>query len=101
MISKIGAAVTIKNMEAVIEWLCKEDRPIEIQDFTLPNILTDDMSGILTTYQERLKSHNGVRGLHGPFFGFDLGNPERVFQKIISERRTQVRLLCMLRANHS
>lgn len=94
MVSKIGAAVTIKNMEAVIEWLCKEDRPIEIQDFTLPNILTDDISGILTTYQERLKSHNGVRGLHGPFFGLDLGNPERVFQKIISERLLKVLEFC-------
>lgn len=90
MISKIGAAVTINNMDAVIEWLCKEQRPIEIQDFTLPNILTDDVSGILSTYQERLKSHNGVRGFHGPFFGLDLGNPERVFQKLISERLLKV-----------
>ena len=55
MISKIGAAVTIKNMEPIIDWLCEEDRPIEIQDFTLPNILTDDVSDILRTYQERLK----------------------------------------------
>ena len=94
MISKIGAAVTIKNMEAVIEWLCKEDRPIEIQDFTLPNILTDDVSDILRTYQERLKPHSGVRGVHGPFFGLDIGNPERAFQKVISERLLKALEFC-------
>ena len=94
MISKIGAAITINNMNLVIEWLCNENRPLEIQDFTHPNILTDDVSSILKAYQKKLKSHNGIRGLHGPFFGLDLGNPEKAFQNIISDRLLKVLEIC-------
>ena len=83
MISKIGAAITINNMDPVIKWLCNENRPLEIQDFTHPNILTDDVSSILKAYKKKLEPHNGIRGLHGPFFGLDLGNPEKAFQNIL------------------
>ena len=50
-LSKIGAAVTLDNIETVFNWLCEQDRPIEIQDFTPPNILSGDLSGLISRYQ--------------------------------------------------
>ena len=93
-LSKIGAAVTLDNIDAVFNWLCEQDRPIEIQDFTLPNILSGDLSGLVSRYQEKLQAHKGPRGLHGPFFGLDLGNLETAFQKLITTRLLSALEIC-------
>ncbi|HBY13214.1 MAG TPA: hypothetical protein DEG78_08600, partial [Rhodobacteraceae bacterium] len=93
-LSKIGAAVTLDNIDAVFNWLCEQDRPIEIQDFTLPNILSGDLSGLVSRYQEKLQAHKGPRGLHGPFFGLDLGNLETAFQKLITARLLSALEIC-------
>ena len=71
--SKIGAAITFDVKEDVFNWLCDSERPIEVQDFTSPNILNSEFSELLSEYKNKLKPHKGVRGLHGPFFGLDLG----------------------------
>ena len=84
--SKLGAAITLDVQEEVINWLCDANRPIEVQDFTSPNILNSDFSDLVIKYKDKLKSHKGTKGLHGPFFGLDLGNQEIEFQKLISKR---------------
>ena len=93
-LSKIGAAVTLDNIETVFNWLCEQDRPIEIQDFTPPNILSGDLSGLISRYQKKLEAHKGPRGLHGPFFGLDLGNLETAFQKLITARFLSALEIC-------
>ena len=85
-VSKIGAAVTLGNIDTVFGWLCEQDRPVEIQDFTPPNILSSDLSNLMSAYKEKLQAHQGPRGVHGPFFGLDLGNLEVAFQKLITAR---------------
>ena len=82
-LSSIGAAVTLGNIESIFSWLCQGQRPIEIQDFTSPNLLGGIPVEIVIAYQGMLKPHKGVRGMHGPFFGLDLGNLEKEFQKLI------------------
>ena len=84
--SKLGAAITLDVQEEVINWLCDANRPIEVQDFTSPNLLNSDFSDLVLKYKDKLKSHTGTKGLHGPFFGLDLGNQEIEFQKLISKR---------------
>ncbi|MEK9841806.1 MAG: sugar phosphate isomerase/epimerase, partial [Paracoccaceae bacterium] len=84
--SKLGAAITLDVQEEVINWLCDANRPIEVQDFTSPNLLNSDFSDLVLKYKDKLKSHTGTKGLHGPFFGLDLGNQETEFQKLISKR---------------
>ena len=85
-LSMIGAAVTLRNIDHVFPWLCEQSRPIEIQDFTPPNLSEGSLADIVATYRPMLKSHRGARGLHGPFFGLDLGNLEKAFQQLISKR---------------
>ena len=84
--SKLGAAITFNVEEEVFNWLCDAERPIEVQDFTSPNILNSDFTGLVLEYKDKLKSHKGTIGLHGPFFGLDLGNREIELQKLISKR---------------
>ena len=93
-LSTIGAAVTLGNIEPIFSWLCQGQRPIEIQDFTSPNLLVGIPVEIVGAYQEMLKPHQGVRGMHGPFFGLDLGNLEKDFQQLISQRYLTALDLC-------
>lgn len=93
-LSSIGAAVTLGNIESIFSWLCQGQRPIEIQDFTSPNLLGGIPVEIVIAYQRMLKPHKGVRGMHGPFFGLDLGNLEKEFQKLISQRYLNALDIC-------
>lgn len=93
-LSAIGAAVTLRNIEPLFPWLCEESRPIEIQDFTPPNLFAGTSADIVEKYREMLKSHKGARGLHGPFFGLDLGNLEITLQKLISKHLLTALQLC-------
>ena len=93
-LSTIGAAVTLGNIEPIFPWLCEENRPIEIQDFTSPNLLQGMPADIVAAYRAMLKPHRGVRGIHGPFFGLDLANLEKEFQQLISKRFLTALELC-------
>ena len=52
--SKLGAAITLDVQEEVINWLCDANRPIEVQDFTSPNILNSDFSDLVLKYKDKL-----------------------------------------------
>jgi sugar phosphate isomerase/epimerase len=82
----IGAAVPLREMDALRGWLFDTDRPIEIQDFVGPDVIAGDVSGLIADWQKALEGHKGPRGLHGPFFGLDLSNPDEDIRAIIQQR---------------
>lgn len=82
----IGAAVQLRDMETLGDWLRDGNRPIEMQDFIAPARITGDVSDIVAQYKKRLDGHTGPRGIHGPFLGLDLSNPDRAIRAIVQER---------------
>lgn len=82
----IGAAVRMRDMDALQDWIFTADRPIEIQDFVGAEVIAGDVSDLVAAWRTRLDGHRGPRGIHGPFFGLDLSNPDRAIRDIIAAR---------------
>lgn len=83
----IGAAVLLPHMEILRDWLFDTQRPIEIQDFVVPNM--GDPADLITRWRAMLDGHTGPRGIHGPFFGIDLSNPDREIRAVLTRRLVQ------------
>lgn len=85
-LSTFGAAVTLPIFESLQSWICENERPVEIQDFVYPDVIAGDCSDLVKKYQTALTSHKGYRGIHGPFFGLDLSNPDPAIREVIQQR---------------
>ena len=85
-IPTIGAAMLLENIGILRDWLFDKDRPIEIQDFVGPDVITADTGPLVERWRDALQGHSGPRGIHGPFFGLDLSNPDAEIRAIIQAR---------------
>ena len=85
-IPTIGAAMLLENMDILRDWLFDKDRPIEIQDFVGPDVIATDTGPLVERWRAALQGHDGPRGIHGPFFGLDLSNPDAEIRAIIQAR---------------
>lgn len=100
-LSVIGAALRYPDLEGLRDWLFDHDRPVEIQDFVHPDVLDGDTAPLVAAWNTALEGHHGARGLHGPFFGLDLSNPDRDIRAVIQRRLLQgLDLAAALSATH-
>lgn len=82
----LGVAITRPHMADLRNWIYDSDRAVEIQDFVFPDVIAGDVSDLVAFYQKALNGHTGPKGIHGPFFGLDLSNPDREMREIIVKR---------------
>jgi len=82
----LGAALQIGQFAPLAQWICEPGRALEIQDFVSPNISAPDTADLIAAWKRVLPAQTGPRGIHGPFFGLDLGNPDRDIRAIITCR---------------
>ncbi|SOC03338.1 sugar phosphate isomerase/epimerase family protein [Rhodobacter maris] len=82
----LGLALLIENFLPLRDWICGPGRALEIQDFITPNLPVSERDDLLAAWKRLLVDHEGPRGIHGPFFGLDLSNPDRDIRAIISAR---------------
>lgn len=82
----IGAAITFGDLTMLRDWLFAADRPIELQDFVGADVIAGDTSDLVARYKAALDGHQGPRGIHGPFFGLDLSNPDPEIRTVIQKR---------------
>jgi sugar phosphate isomerase/epimerase len=83
---RLGVALHHAHLETLRDFIFDHDRTIEMQDFVFPDIIAGDTSALIESYRQSLAGHNGLRGIHGPFFGLDLSNPDKDIRKIIQQR---------------
>lgn len=83
---RLGVATRYPTLEMLRDWIFDHDRTIEIQDFVFPDVIAGDTAPMVETYRKALDGHAGLRGIHGPFFGLDLSNPDREIREIIQRR---------------
>ena len=67
---KIGAALPVMQLPKHRDWLIDGQRDLEIQDFSMPEILGVDWSGVVRYAKELLAGYEGRLGIHGPYDGF-------------------------------
>lgn len=82
----LGLALKHADFTPLQDWICGPGRAIEIQDFVLPEVIAGDCADLVARWQALLGAHAGPRGIHGPFFGLDLANPDREIRAIVTAR---------------
>lgn len=82
----LGTALQIKDFAPLRDWICEPGRAIEIQDFVTPNLSQEAAQDLIAAWKRLLPAQTGPRGIHGPFFGLDLGNPDREIRAILTRR---------------
>lgn len=82
----LGTALTLHSLEPLRDWIFGPGRAIEIQDFVYTSVIMGDPSDLIARWQAELAGHDGPRGIHGPFFGLDLANPDPEIRAIVQKR---------------
>ncbi|QPM89811.1 sugar phosphate isomerase/epimerase family protein [Pseudooceanicola algae] len=80
---KIGAALLTKDIASHRDWLFDANRDLEIQDFCLPGVVSDGWDEAVAQAKAALDGFQGRLGIHGPFWGLDVANPDRDMAKVI------------------
>ena len=73
---KIGAALMTDAIAAHRDWLFADGRDLEIQDFCLPPVVAGGWDEAVARAKAALQGFEGRMGIHGPFWGLDIANPE-------------------------
>ncbi|MDQ2093359.1 sugar phosphate isomerase/epimerase family protein [Rhodalgimonas zhirmunskyi] len=82
----LGVAIKRSDLDVLRDWIFEPNRAIEIQDFVMPDLIAGDCAPLIADYQAALAGHEGPRGIHGPFFGLDLSNPDAEIRAVIQQR---------------
>ncbi len=85
----LGAALNMTKLHVLLAWLRDGDRDVEIQDFGHPKILDGEWQGVAKLYRSSLDGHGGRIGIHGPFYGFDIGTTDSEIQVVVQRRFLQ------------
>jgi sugar phosphate isomerase/epimerase len=85
----LGAAVTLRTYPLIRDWICGPGRAIEIQDFCDIGVLETDHSDLIAQWRALLDGHDGLRGIHGPFFGLDIATPDAEVRAVVQKRMEQ------------
>ena len=72
----IGAALMTDTIATHRDWLFADNRDLEIQDFCLPAVVADGWGDAVTRAKAAIEGFEGRVGIHGPFRGLDIANPE-------------------------
>lgn len=83
----IGAALMVEHLDTYRDWLVEKNRDLELQSFFTAEILKDDAwTDLAETAKAKLDGWKGRLGLHGPFPGLHLSNPDPDIRRIVEAR---------------
>lgn len=83
----IGAAMAVGDLACYRDWLIEKDRDLELQDFASPELLiSGDWQSLVDEARHQLDGWSGRLGIHGPFWGLTLSNPDPEIRGVIRKR---------------
>lgn len=68
------------------DWLIQEPRDLELQDFINADVLNGDWRAPVDRALKLLDGYQGRLGIHGPFWGLHLANPDPDIRTIVTRR---------------
>lgn len=83
---KIGAALQIDAIADHRDWLFDDNRDLEIQDFIFYETYKDGWQNTVDRAKAQLDGFEGRIGVHGPFIGLDINNPDPEVRDVASRR---------------
>jgi len=85
----IGAAIDVADLAQWGDWIVKDHRDLELQDFCRPGVIAGDWRPHVEEARRRLDGYSGRLGIHGPFWGFTLDSQDPDVQAIVRKRLDQ------------
>lgn len=82
----VGAALMVEELARFRDWLIAEQRDLELQDFLRPEVLLADWRARVAAARAALDGFTGRLGIHGPFIGLDIDNPDPEVAPIVTRR---------------
>lgn len=86
---KVGAALNIDDLSHHKDWLYADDRDLEIQDFYRIETYRSGWRDTVAQAKAALDGFKGRLGIHGPFYGLDIANPDPDIASLIGQRYRQ------------
>lgn len=86
---KIGAALTIETVAAHRDWLFADSRDLELQDFIFADAYRGGWRDTVDRARAAIDGFDGRLGIHGPFQGLDIANPDAGMADAIGARYAQ------------
>lgn len=90
----LGAAMTTTDLAGLQSFILEEHRDLELQDFCTAEVLDGDWQTPAAEARRLLAGYQGRLGLHGPFWGLNLANPDPEMRKIVTRRLLQGLEVC-------
>jgi sugar phosphate isomerase/epimerase len=85
-IQHLGAGLMISEIAPYYNWLVEGARDLEIQDFFQHECLDGNWKAKVSEAQAILKNYPGRVGIHGPFWGLDIANPDPLLRQAVKKR---------------
>lgn len=85
----LGAALMTHELEPYIDWLKAAERDLEVQDFFQHELLDGAWEAKVGEAKALLDGYPGRMGIHGPFWGLHLANPDTLLRKTVTQRLLQ------------
>lgn len=90
----LGAAMPLDMLEIHREWILAEQRDLELQDFIRAEVLNGDWQSHVERAHALLDGYTGRLGIHGPFWGLHLANPDPEVRAVVTKRIRQGLAIC-------
>lgn len=86
----LGAAMPVRVLRDMRDWICTDGRDLELQDFVKAEVLdSGDWKAVAAEAKEILAEHAGRLGIHGPFWGFGLASEDPEIRAVVRKRMAQ------------
>lgn len=90
----LGAAMTVRELETLRDFVLSRHRDLELQDFCLPGALDADWRPAADRARALLAGYRGRLGIHGPFWGLHIASPDAGIRKVVTRRMMQGLEVC-------
>lgn len=90
----LGAAMPLDALETHRDWLIADQRDLELQDFITADVLNGDWQPLVDRARKLLDGYTGRLGIHGPFWGLSLANPDPDLRALVTRRMEQGLTIC-------
>ncbi|MCR8549191.1 sugar phosphate isomerase/epimerase [Salipiger sp. P9] len=90
----LGAAMPLDTLETHRDWLIADQRDLELQDFITAEVLKGDWAPLVDRALALLDGYEGRLGIHGPFWGLSLANPDPDLRAVVTQRMDQGLAVC-------
>ena len=97
----LGVALMINELGAHLDWLKEDGCDLEIQGFWKHELLDGNWQSKVERAKKLLNGYSGRIGIHDPFWGLNLVNPDPLVRKVIKKRLMQgLTIAEQLKATH-